>query len=74
MVSICVIGFDRTAPAEVGEKAGQADAVLVMALDTETGEATAIGLPRDSMVEVGEFVGDAFIGLDKMQLLSLIHI
>ena len=68
MVSICVIGFDRTAPAEVGEKAGQADAVLVMALDTETGEATAIGLPRDSMVEVGEFVGDAFIGLDKMQL------
>ena len=39
MVSICVIGFDRTAPAEVGEKAGQADAVLVMALDTETGEA-----------------------------------
>ena len=57
MVSICIIGFDRTAPAEVGEKAGQADAVMVMALDTKTGEATAIGLPRDSMVEVGEFVG-----------------
>ena len=68
MVSVCIIGFDRTAPAEVGEKAGQADAVMVMALDTETGEATAIGLPRDSMVEVGEFVGSAFIGLDKMQL------
>ena len=68
MVSICIIGFDRTAPAEVGEKAGQADAVMVMALDTKTGEATAIGLPRDSMVEVGEFVGSAFIGLDKMQL------
>lgn len=68
MVSVVVIGFDRTAPAEVGEKAGQADAVMVMALDTETGKATAIGVPRDSMVEVGEFVGSAFIGIDKMQL------
>lgn len=68
MVSVVVIGFDRKAPAEVGEKAGQADAVMVMALDTATGKATAIGIPRDSMVEVGEFVGDAFIGIDKMQL------
>lgn len=68
MVSICVIGFDRKAPAESGEKAGQADAVMVIALDTASGKATAIGLPRDSMVEVGEFVGDAFIGLDQMQL------
>lgn len=68
MVSVCIIGFDRTAPAEVGERAGQADAVMVMALNTDTGKITAIGLPRDSMVEVGEFVGDAFIGLDKMQL------
>lgn len=68
MVSVVIIGFDRTAPAEVGEKAGQADAVMVMALDTETGKATAIGVPRDSMVEVGEFVGSAFIGIDKMQL------
>ncbi|MBC2889930.1 LCP family protein [Gordonibacter massiliensis (ex Traore et al. 2017)] len=68
MVSVCIIGFDRTAPAEIGERAGQADAVMVMALNTDTGKITAIGLPRDSMVEVGEFVGDAFIGLDKMQL------
>ena len=68
IVSVCIIGYDRTAPAEVGEKAGQADAVMIMALDTVTGEITAIGIPRDSMVEVGEFVGEAFIGLDKMQL------
>ncbi|WP_172623410.1 LCP family protein [Arabiibacter massiliensis] len=68
MVSLCIIGYDRTAPADAGEKAGQADAVMVMAFDTETGSVTAIGLPRDSMVEVGEFVGDAFIGLDQMQL------
>ncbi len=68
IVSICVVGYDRNAPASVGEGAGQADAVMVMALDTKTGKATAIGIPRDSMVEVGEFVGDAFIGLDKMQI------
>ncbi|MEG1494498.1 MAG: LCP family protein [Gordonibacter sp.] len=68
IVSISIIGFDRTAPAVEGEKAGQADAVLVMALDTKTGKVTAIGLPRDSMVEVGEFVGDAFAGLNTMQL------
>ncbi|MEG1827597.1 MAG: LCP family protein [Gordonibacter sp.] len=68
IVSISIIGFDRTAPAVEGEKAGQADAVLVMALDTKTGKVTAIGLPRDSMVEVGEFVGDAFAGLSTMQL------
>lgn len=68
MVSISIIGFDRTAPAVEGEKAGQADAVMVMALDTKTGKATAIGIPRDSMVEVGEFVGDAFAGLNTMQL------
>lgn len=68
MVSVVVIGFDRTAAAEAAGRAGQADAVMVLALDTETGEATAIGVPRDSMVEVGEFVGDAFIGMDTMQL------
>jgi anionic cell wall polymer biosynthesis LytR-Cps2A-Psr (LCP) family protein len=68
MVSIVFIGFDRFASAGSGEPAGQADAVMVIALDTQTGETTAIGVPRDSMVDVSEFVGDAFIGQDTMQL------
>jgi anionic cell wall polymer biosynthesis LytR-Cps2A-Psr (LCP) family protein len=68
MVSLVFIGFDRFASAERGEPAGQADAVMVIALDTQTGETTAIGIPRDSMVDVSEFVGDAFIGQDTMQL------
>lgn len=68
MVSICVIGYDqRTSDAQAG-RAGQADAVMVLALDTETGKTTAIGIPRDSMVEVGEYVGEAFLGMDTMQL------
>ncbi|MDR2672928.1 MAG: LCP family protein [Coriobacteriales bacterium] len=68
MVSLVFIGFDRFAPAEGGEPAGQADAVMVIAFDTQTGDVTAIGVPRDSMVDVSEFVGDAFIGQDTMQL------
>ena len=68
MVSIVVIGYDRDAPANEGEKPGQADAVMVLALDTQSGEVTAIGIPRDSMVDVSEFVGDAFIGQETMQL------
>ena len=67
MVSVCVIGYDRRETDTSGH-AGQADAVMVMALDTETGKATAIGIPRDSMVEVGEYVGEAFLGMDTMQL------
>jgi anionic cell wall polymer biosynthesis LytR-Cps2A-Psr (LCP) family protein len=68
MVSLLFIGFDRAASAERGEPAGQADAVMVIAFDTQTGKMTAIGVPRDSMVDVSEFVGDAFIGQDTMQL------
>jgi anionic cell wall polymer biosynthesis LytR-Cps2A-Psr (LCP) family protein len=68
MVSLVFIGFDRSTTAIKGEPAGQADAVMVIAFDTQTGEVTAIGVPRDSMVDVSEFVGDAFIGQDTMQL------
>jgi anionic cell wall polymer biosynthesis LytR-Cps2A-Psr (LCP) family protein len=68
MVSLVFIGFDRFSTAEREEPAGQADAVMVIAFDTQTGEITAIGIPRDSMVDVSEFVGDAFIGQDTMQL------
>jgi anionic cell wall polymer biosynthesis LytR-Cps2A-Psr (LCP) family protein len=67
MVSIVIIGFDRKL-SSTPEQSVQADAVMVLALDTQTGKATAIGVPRDSMVEVGRFLGDAFIGLNTMQL------
>jgi anionic cell wall polymer biosynthesis LytR-Cps2A-Psr (LCP) family protein len=68
MVSVLIIGFDRSTLAAEGGPAGQADAVMVMALDTQSGKASVIAVPRDSMVDVDEFVGDAFIGQDTIQL------
>ena len=68
MVSVVVIGYDREDPAEEGEAAGQADAVMVLAMDTETGKITGIGVPRDSMVSVEEWAGDAYAGQSTMQL------
>ena len=69
IVSVVVMGYDKSLHANsVPAGSGQADAVMVLALDTKTGKATVIGIPRDSMVDVGEFVGDAFMGQEKMQL------
>ena len=69
MVSIVFIGYDKMGTgADPSYTAGQADTVMVVALDTGTGEATVINVPRDSMVDVGEFAGDAYLGQDVMQL------
>lgn len=68
MVSIVVMGYDRREDVSVTGHAGQADAIMVVALDTQTGEMRVIGVPRDTMVDVDENVGDAFLGQDKMQI------
>lgn len=68
MVSIAVIGYDRTTPAVDGAPAGQADMASVLALDTKTGKATVIVVPRDSMVDIEKSVGGSFAGVDKMQV------
>ena len=68
IVSIVVMGYDRTEDVEDTGEAGQADAVMVVAFDTETGEMNVIGIPRDTMVYVDEMVGDAFVGQGEMQL------
>lgn len=65
MVSIAFIGYDN---AETGGTVGQADMVVVMALNLESGKVTAISIPRDTMVEVGKYVGDAYRGQETMQL------
>jgi anionic cell wall polymer biosynthesis LytR-Cps2A-Psr (LCP) family protein len=71
MVSLVFIGFDRFSSAEEEEPAGQADSVMVIAFDTKTGGITAIGVPRDSMVDTSEFVGDPFPNQDAIQLCLL---
>lgn len=68
VVSIVVIGYDRRANQEADEKAGQADAVMVVALDTETGKVNVIGIPRDTMVDVDEILGDSYAGQSQLQL------
>ena len=68
MVSVLMIGFDRKTIAQEGENAGQADAVFVMAIDTEKGTVQPIILPRDSMVDVDLYADDRYVGQEKMQL------
>lgn len=68
IVSIVVMGYDRREDVSVTGAAGQADAVMVVAFDMRTGEMRIIGIPRDTMVDVDENVGDSFMGQDKMQL------
>lgn len=65
MVSVAFIGFDN---AETGGTTGQADTVIVLTMNLETGAVKAISIPRDTMVDVDEYVGDAYIGQQTMQL------
>lgn len=67
IISLCIMGYDRDADTGAGQ-AGQADALMVLALDTETGKTTCIGIPRDSMVEVDKYAGDSYLGQETMQI------
>lgn len=68
VVSIVVMGVDRRTSVEESGKAGQADAIMVVAMDTKTGLMRVIGIPRDTMVDVDENLGEAFLGQDQMQI------
>lgn len=70
MVTVAFIGFDnRTTNETTGEATeGQSDTVIVVALNTDTGEATAIVIPRDSMVPVDMYVDGNYTGQSTMQI------
>lgn len=69
MVSVCFIGFDnRTTNTDGASVSGQSDTVLVIALDTDTGKATGILIPRDSMVAVDTYVSGSYVGQQTMQI------
>lgn len=68
MVSIVMMGYDRRDYQDASSQAGQADAVMVVAFDTETGAMRVIGIPRNSMVDVDESLSGAFLGQDRIQL------
>ena len=58
MATVCFLGVDREGPARATEGAGQADAVVVAAVNLETSAVDLIGVPRESMVEVDELGSD----------------
>lgn len=67
MATVAFIGFDNRATDD-GTKEGQSDTVMVVALNTDTGEARGIVIPRDSMVAVDIYAGGSFSGQVTEQL------
>ena len=63
IVSTLIIGQDKDSEDQYDGFAGQADFILLMTLDTETGKMKGISIPRDTMVEIGEYFG----GIAQMQ-------
>ena len=62
MATVAFIGFDNRATDD-GAKEGQSDTVMVVALNTDTGEARGIVIPRDSMVAVDTYTGAGQLAL-----------
>ena len=71
--SILFLGVDKEAFEEGGTvgdgKAGQADALFLLVLDTKTGKSRLIAISRDTMTDVNVYsdLGN-FIGTEKLQL------
>lgn len=70
MVSVAFIGFDNrtTNSASGSDVAGQSDTIMVVALNTDTGKATGIVIPRDSMVDVDTYISGNYNGTHAMQI------
>lgn len=72
IITVAFIGVDkRELGLENGKvgTAGQADANIVLAVDTSTGKSTAIAVPRDTMVEVDLYSESGlFLRSEEMQL------
>ncbi len=61
MATVAFIGFDGR-DNDDGTQKGQSDTVMVVALNTDTGEARGIIIPRDSMVAVDTYSNGSFAG------------
>lgn len=71
VISIAFLGIDKRelgAGSTIGN-AGQADAVIVLTVDTRTGKSKVIAVPRDTMVDVDLYSeNDIFLRTENMQL------
>ena len=71
VTTILFAGIDKHAYEQLGTlgTAGQADCIIVAALDTETGKYKLMAVSRDTMVDVNVINGDGeFKGTEKMQV------
>ena len=72
VVPICIMGNDKGLHTPDAGTNGQADAIMVIAIDTETNDIKGISVPRDSMVKSLKKFRDIYNGssykTDKMQI------
>ncbi|MGN0636698.1 MAG: LCP family protein [Acutalibacteraceae bacterium] len=72
IVTVAAVGVDRKSFGLQDDKigtAGQADMILIVAMDLKSGNLTGILIPRDSMVDVDQYTVDgAYVGVDQMQV------
>lgn len=71
VISIAALGVDKRSlgKGSTTGSAGQADADMVIALDSKTGKTTVIAIPRDTMTDVDVFSESGiYLRTDSMQL------
>lgn len=70
MISFVFVGVDRREMLMVDQTdfVGANDADIVVAINTKSGEATMIAIPRDTQVDVDIYQNDKFLGQEKTQL------
>lgn len=72
IISILCMGIDKsideTSVENIGEN-GQADALVMIVLDTSTGEMSLVNIPRDAMVDVSKYNAKGqYLGTENMQI------
>ena len=72
LITVAAVGVDREAfgleDDQIGT-AGQADLILLLTLDLDTGAVRGIMIPRDTMVDVDLYSVDGqYVGVDNMQI------
>ena len=72
IVTVVGIGVDREGFGLIGDKVGtggQADTIIVAALNLDTGKVSAVMIPRDTMVDVDQYsVSGTYVGVERMQI------
>lgn len=69
LITLAFIGYDQRNEDDKSGRNGQADFLLVLALDTENSTLKGISIPRDTMVEPNDYSGQTYFGnTDKNQI------